>query len=375
MDHDNKTGMGLTMSTIRRDKPTPPTPTQAQPKAGAPEMGEAAADWLVSRLAADPGAGGTVVNVAGAIGSVKAGDAYGTALAARDVMTRVAPTLSKTVVGVGLDAVVLTSGVRRLGQKQANVEKGFEQLAKPSQNRWQGLYTISFAGQQWALMGRALVNALERLTTWTLKGLSRVPWVGPFALVGLQQIAQVSRSPVGQLLKQLNRWIPLLNVAFVVLAGRTAVQVCRDPNSSAGTKALAIASVGMGIGVVAGGFLLTGWNLIGLIVASLVLDAFLANGRAQDRRRADAEALAKKGLKDPHQGFNVAKQLAVATTSHVQENVQEAVTRLLDKDPATPAAKPAPVVKTAGAQPAQLAEPSRNSRRSDADRPRPQSTR
>ena len=112
--------------------------------------------------------------------------------------------------------------------------------------------------------------------------LQKVPALVPLIGKAEEIVAKVGATQFGRSLAFLNKWIPLLNVAWVVMAGKTALDVHHDSQASARSKTLSLVALGASAAVFGAGVLLGPWAFAGITAASIGADLALAYSRKRD---------------------------------------------------------------------------------------------
>lgn len=241
-------------------------------------------------------------NVLTSLNKAAQGDTFAAASSATLAVEKLSPTLAKSSVGAVANAFVLTTSPEKLKETRVTLKKAAQRATNenvPFFGRIKAAFDATGAAQQLASMVRTVGNAGWKLAGFVVDKLAKVSRVAPTALKTQSAFAKLAVSPVGKAFGFLNKWIPLLNVAGVVLSGKNAVDVFRNPASSTTSKALSIASIGTAVaGLVAGisfGFL----PFLGVIGASILADVALAQSRERDLKSHDTDAAMREEIKHP----------------------------------------------------------------------------
>lgn len=230
-------------------------------------------------------------------------DAFEAAYGASGVVDKLAPTFSRGIVGAGLNVLIVGTGAQQLTERHKQFMDGMDQTLRHQTWGFGAVYNLTSLLQQVAVFWRTMGNSTYKAGMWVLKHAARLPVLA--APVGrvTQGIAIAAATPAGRALGFLNKWIPLLNAAWVMLAAKTAWDVTHDPKSSTTAKATAIAGVGASIAAVWAGVALGGMAFMGVTMASIVCDLLLVEVRHRDKTSGDADALAKRWLTHPGEGL------------------------------------------------------------------------
>jgi hypothetical protein len=133
-----------------------------------------------------------------------------------------------------------------------------------------------------ATVAQGLGNAAGNVGKFGLKLAAKVESFAP--VVGKTEVlvAKAAATPLGRSVAFLNKWVPLLNITWVGLSVKTAIDVHKDAQASGATKALSIASVGTSTAVFGAGLALSGWAFAGVTAGSVLVDLALAYSRKKD---------------------------------------------------------------------------------------------
>lgn len=223
-----------------------------------------------------------------ATGAKKAGDGnlYGAAASFASALDKLAPRLYQSPLGTAASAVVLVYGDGQLAAQREALSRSYRAAVDPgasgrtrAEAALDAVAGTSQLASIWRAMGKAVAN-LGRFALTTLGRLSRFE-----AVLGMAEevIALVAASGLGRSLKFLNRWVPLLNVAWLVLSAKTALEVFHDGRSSRATKALSVVSVGLSGAVLASGVALGALPFYGIVGGSILVDVALTEARSRDQ--------------------------------------------------------------------------------------------
>ena len=243
------------------------------------------------------------MKLARVISGVKGEDPFEAAYGASGVVDKLAPTLSRGIVGAGLNAFIVGTGAQQLTDRHKAFVAGVDQTLKEQNWGFGAVYRLTSLTQQVAVFWRTMGNSLYKSGTWLLKHASRLrPLAAPAARVS-QGLAVAAASPVGRGLAFANKWIPLLNAAWVMLAIKTAWDVHHDPKAAGATRALALGGVAASVAAVWAGIYLSGAAFMAVTAGSIVLDLLLVEARYRDQAQGDTDALAKRWVSHPGEGL------------------------------------------------------------------------
>lgn len=236
------------------------------------------------------GVNGAIKLVTG-VQKANAGDRFHAASSAASAMEKLTPVLSRSAVGAATSAAVLAYGDDEWREQTAAIKAGWQQATDHSLDRTKrahGWLDAAMGTGQLAVVGRAVGKALGTTGRYALGALKQVPTLLPMVGKLEEAVAKVGATQFGKSLSFLNRWIPLLNVAWVVMAGKTALDVHQDPNASTRSKTLSLVALGASAAVFGAGVLLGPWAFAGITVASIGADLALVYSRKQDEATTKA---------------------------------------------------------------------------------------
>lgn len=244
-------------------------------------------------------------NVITSLNKAAQGDSFAAASSATMAVEKLSPTLAKSSVGAVANAIVLTTSPDKIKETRITLKKATQKATNenvPFFQRVKAAFDATGAAQQLASVARTVGNAGWKTGAFVVDKLTKVAKAAPTALKAQSTLAKVATSPLGKMFGFLNKWIPLLNIAGVVLSGKNAVDVFRNPRSSTTSKALSVASIGTAVlGIVAGvsfGFV----PFLAVTGASILADVALAQTRKQDLETHDTDATMKSHLTHPVSG-------------------------------------------------------------------------
>lgn len=217
------------------------------------------------------------------------GDKFHAAASAASAMEKLTPVLSRSVVGATTSAVVLAYGDDQVRLGRETLKSGVKQALDPTldrEKRAHGALDATLGASQLAIVGRSIAKAAGTVGRYALKVANRVPALVPAAAKAEEVLVKVGATQLGKSLKVLNKWIPLLNAAWVVMAAKTAIDVHHDPQASTRSKVLSLVALGGSTAVFGAGVLLGPWAFGAITVASIGADLALAYARKQDQAAA-----------------------------------------------------------------------------------------
>lgn len=266
-----------------------------------------------------------------------------------------APSFSKGIVGAGMNALVLGTGSTSLGDRHTA-------FATEVTDIWRGKETFSFDGiyrltsltQQVAVFWRTMARSLYNVTMWTLSAGAKIPGLATPVAKGLALFEHAAATPVGRTMTFLNKWIPLLNAAWIMMAAKTAWQTCHDTKASTTSKTLSVASVAVSIAAVWAGLATSGFTFMAVTFGSIVLDLLLAQTRHHDKTAGDSDAVARHLLTHPVQLATVGAQWSADVVRVIGGRMKGLWNRLWGK-PSPAAQAPA---KAAESKPQRVIAPS-----------------
>jgi hypothetical protein len=243
-----------------------------------------------------------------ATGAQKAeqGDTYGMAVAASSAMDKLMPTLYKSPVGVAADAVVIMLSDDVIAKQRKALQGSVRRVLAPKFSRWDRMKAaceVAMQSSKLAVMGRAMATAVVNVGRFGLAHLEQFSALKP--LVGsLRECGTaLAATRVGRVFGFLNRWIPLLNITWLAVSGKVALDVFRNPHSSTTTKALSLASLGLAGAVLVAGIFTGGLPFFVLVGGSILADLALAEARRRDAAGYDNDAEMRKWARNPGEGI------------------------------------------------------------------------
>lgn len=216
------------------------------------------------------------------------GDAYGASSGLASALDKLS--LSNSAIGLAANAAVLTQGNAELREQHRALGKSYRELTDTeAEGTKRAKAALSLAGVtgQLAAVWRALLKSSAVLGRAGLAALSKVSAFKPVVEKANAAFAKLGLTKFGKAFGFLNKWVPLLNVTWLVMSAKTAFDVFKDPKSSVASKALAIGSVGLAGAVLVGGITLGGPAFFGLVGAGLATDLALAHFRGRDQKRSE----------------------------------------------------------------------------------------
>lgn len=271
---------------------------------------------------------GPVMKAARMVQGAQEGDAFDAAYGASGVVEKLAPTFSRGIIGAGLNVLVVGTGAQQLTDRHREFVAGVDKELRADSWGFGAVYRLTSLFQQFAVFWRTLGNSTYKVGTWVLKHAARFgPTAGAAERI-THGLAVVGATPVGRTLGFLNKWIPLLNAAWVMLAIRTAWDVNKDAKSSNTSKVLAVGGVGASIAAVAAGIWLPGLAFMGVTFGSIVFDLLLVESRYRDKTQGDADAVTKHLLTHPGEGLKAAGRWARRVGGVVADRAKHVLARL-----------------------------------------------
>lgn len=271
-----------------------------------------------------PGAPG--VKLISALNSgLDASDAYDAVSTASTVIGVLAPTLSNTAVGAGLNAALLTTGVNPLRARDQALTDSIAQFKQATGNRVQAALGVGVATAQLSLAYRAVVNAGLAVGRYLLHQLAHVPGFADDAW-SLQELAKaVSETPAGRVFGVVNKWLPFINLAWILMAIKTAFDVVHTPGSSRTSRTLALINIGTSVGVVLAGISASCPTFFLAVLGGLFVELALATARQVDAKAGDTDRRMGWALTHPVQGARAgARWLALVAKAIKQQKTNRA---------------------------------------------------
>jgi hypothetical protein len=226
-----------------------------------------------------------VIKAASSVQKAGSGDKFHAASAAVSAMEKLTPVLSRSAVGAATSAVVLAYGDDQLAVQSKAIGAGLKKATDETLDkaeRVHGALDAAIGASQLAVVGRAVGKAVVATGGYIGRVLQKVPALVPLIGKAEEIVAKVGATQFGRSLAFLNKWIPLLNVAWVVMAGKTALDVHHDSQASARSKTLSLVALGASAAVFGAGVLLGPWAFAGITAASIGADLALAYSRKRD---------------------------------------------------------------------------------------------
>ncbi|MDB5099103.1 MAG: hypothetical protein JWM80_3524 [Cyanobacteria bacterium RYN_339] len=283
-------------------------PAAAAPAAADPALGNNAdlVDVLKLRMSAVGDLpGGSALKLATALDSgLDADDAYDMASAANAALAAIAPALNETLLGAGLNAMMLGSGGKELKAQHQALKASMDTYKQaPDGDHVDAALGVAAAATKLTVMYRTAVNAGSAVVKYALKAVGKVPALaGDAASIG-RAAAQVVDSPVGVGLRFVNKWIPLLNATWTLMAFRTAYQVFGDHKASHTSRTLACLNIGASVGVLLAGIWAGMPAFLATVAVGLLFDMGLAGSRQVDAAGGQMDAQMAAAAADPVAGL------------------------------------------------------------------------
>lgn len=281
-------------------------------------------------------AGSTVLVGANAITSVNKalqGDAYAATSAATAAIEKSA-TLSSSPVAAVANIALAAVSKDKVAETHDQLKVAAHDALDPHASgavRTKAFFDMGLKLQQLALLYRTIGNSLFKGGKFLLTQLAKVKHFGPAVAKLETQGAAMAATPFGKALGFANKWIPLLNVAGLVMSGKTAIDVFRDSNSSKTSKVLAAASVATAGLCVAAGVTLGGWALAGVIAGSVAIDLSLANARNRDQTTRDTDKVMANYLEHPGSGLTALNEYAGVVVPAIGKHFLDMGKKIVDK--------------------------------------------
>lgn len=340
--------------------PAPPRDGARSASGAPPEAIPCPADILTDALKLRSEANGRstigpVMKAARMVQGAQEGDAFDAAYGASGVVEKLAPAFSRGILGAGLNVIVVGTGARQLTDRHREFVEGVDQTLRTQGWGFGAVYRLTSLTQQVAVFWRTLGNSAFKASTWVLKHAARFAPTARAAGRVTAGLAVVAATPAGRTLAFLNKWIPLLNAAWVMLAAKTAWDVHHDAKSSTTSKALALAGVGASVAAVAAGIYLSGAAFMAVTFGSIVFDLLLVEARHRDKAQGDADVVTRRLLTHPGEGLVAAGRWAKRVGGVIAGRAKHVLARLKgeklppierprrDAEPSGPEPQPRPV--------------------------------
>ncbi len=290
------------------------------------------------------------VRLARAINGAKDGDNFEVAYGASGVIDKLAPTFSRGIIGAGLNVLVVGTGAQQLTDRHRAFVEGVDATLRQQGWGFGAVYSLTSLTQQVAVFWRTMGNATYRAGTWLLKHAARIrPLAAPAARVS-QGLAAAAATPAGRALSFLNKWIPLLNAAWVMMAIKTAWDVHHHAKSSGTSKVVAVSGVAASVAAVLAGIYLSGAAFMAVTAGSIVLDLLLVEARHRDNHEGDTDALARRWTTHPFEGLTAGGRWAKRVGGVIAARAKHVLARLRGEDVppvVRPTRDPDPIVRPA----------------------------
>lgn len=321
-----------------------------------PNAGDALFDRVALRTAVNANsAWGPVEKIVGAVDSAASGDNFGMAKSAYGLVDEFTPTWSRGLLGAGLNALVVGTGSTTIVDRHKALVDGYDEIAKTHDWDFGVVYRLTSLAQQVAVFWRTMANAAYRSATWLLTQALKVRGLARPAAKATELIEHVAATPTGRALHFLNKWIPLLNAAWIMMAAKTAWDVHQDKQASNASAVLANLGVCASAAAVWAGIWGGGVLFVGITAVSILADLLLAETRYRDKTHHDTDALAKRYSEHPLEGAAAAGRWAKRVGVAVASKYQVLKERLIGLVTLTPPAKPAPAPRQPAPAPRQPA--------------------
>lgn len=327
----------------------PALPLDGAPAEEIPKPTEVLLDALSLRSNATGGSAlAPASQVAILINGVKNDDDFAVAYGASGVVDQLAPSFSKGIIGAGINVLVLGTGARQLSERNRSFLAGVDETLKQPTWDFGVVYRLTSLAQQFAVFWRTMGNAIYKSGMWVLKHAARVEALaGPTARVS-EGIARFAATPVGRSLSFLNKWIPLLNAAWVMFAAKTAWDVNHDVKASGTSRAIAVGGVMASVAAVWAGMTMSGTAFMAVTAGSILCDMLLAESRYRDKKHGDTDQLAARWSTHPWEGAAAGGRWIVRVGKVIGGRAKQMLGWFTGEEPAKPApvAKPLPAAAT-----------------------------
>lgn len=212
-------------------------------------------------------------------------DKYYAASTAFTAMEKLAPALHGSAVGAGTSAAMLAFGNDELKKQQDALSTNLSRVLDADQTkakRSKAAVDAAVGASNVATVAQGIGNAAGNVGKFGLKLAGKLEALAPAVGQAEVLVAKAAATPVGRSVAFLNKWVPLLNITWVGLSVKTAIDVHKDAKASGATRALSIASVGTSTAVFGAGLALSGWAFAGVTAGSVLVDLALAYSRKKD---------------------------------------------------------------------------------------------
>jgi hypothetical protein len=234
--------------------------------------------------------------------ALTADDAYDAATTASGLVGMLAPALGETFIGAGLNALLISTGRDPIHEKDQALLASLKDFKKADGTRVSAALGVAVATTQVTLAYRAVVNSAYAIGKYLLKQMGQVSMLTREAEGLGTAWTAFAETPVGRGLGFLNKWLPLINATWILMAVKTAFDVGRAPQSSRTSKLLACLNIGVAIGVLMAGISATVPAFFATVLGGLVVEVGLASARQIDTRSGDTDQRVALALKHPAQG-------------------------------------------------------------------------
>jgi hypothetical protein len=264
-----------------------------------------------------------------------ADDAYDMAKAANAALAAVVPTLNETLLGAGLNAVMLGGGSKELKAQHKELKASLTTYKQAQDgDHVEAALGVASAATKLTVAYRTAFNACAAVVKYVLKLMGRVPALAADAASVGRAAAQVMDTPLGAGLRFVNKWIPLLNATWTLMAFRTAYQVFCDPKASHTSRTLSCLNVGASIAVLLAGVWAGVPTFLATVAVGLLLDMGLATSRQVDAAGGKMDARMAAAAADPLAGLaGFGRWLGSLGKAMVGQKAQRAQERLGKKPP------------------------------------------
>lgn len=269
--------------------------------------------------------GATVVS--GAVAAAK-GDHFAAAATAKTVLQN-SPSLKP--LAVVADAVMIATGDKKLEETIQEVSKEAKKVVSPlttKGDRLKSALKLAQHTQNGVVLSQQLTGAARGIGSW----LGRFPLFKGLTEGMGRMAAAVSASPLGTLVRKLGKLMPVINFAALANSVRIAVDIWRDPRSSATSKALVTGSVASGA-VIFGATLVTGGAALVPAAAAfgIATELGLMATRKRDLEEGNTDRQMASYLANPAEGAKALGKLVSDTASTIAGDVKAVVKKLGDK--------------------------------------------
>lgn len=234
------------------------------------------------------------------------GDTYTAAAHASAAVEKISPALANSTVGAVANAALLTASPEKLAESGKEMKKNAKALVSETASpdrKLKAFLDLSNATYNFSFLGRTIGNSAVKVGAFVLDKLTKVASVAPGAFKAQAAAAKIATSPLGQAFAKLNKWIPLLNVAGLVVSGKNAVDVFKNAKSSNTSKVLAGGSLALAFGSLAAGITLGFAPFLGIAAASILVDVGLTQSRKRDKDQGDTDAKMRVRFENPARGL------------------------------------------------------------------------